>query len=84
MSAVYVTPQYSDAYIPDISSTDATLKSGTIALRCTVTGVVKVDILNGATGVVIPLAATGPDLVIKGITKLYKTGTTATGIVAFV
>jgi len=44
--------------------------------------VVKVDVLNGATGLVIPLAATGPDLWLP-ITKLYKTGTTATGIVAF-
>ncbi len=84
MSAVYVTPQYSDAYVPDISAADAVLKSGTIALRCAVAGVVKVDLLNGATGVSIPLSPGGPDLVIKGITLLYKVGTTATGIVAFV
>ena len=87
MAAVYVTPIYRDAYIPDISSTDATLKNGTIALRCAVSGVVKVDIgvTNNvtSTGIVIPLAATGPDLVLP-ITKLYKTGTTATGIVAFI
>jgi len=84
MAAVYVTPQYSDAYVPDISSADATLTSGTIALRCEGAGHVKVDLLNGATGVTIPLSPSGPDLVIKGITKLYKTGTTATGITAFV
>lgn len=84
MSAVYLVPQYSDCYIPDISSTDATLKSGTIALRCAGSGVVKIDLLNGATGIVIPLSANGPDLVIKGIKLLWKVGTTATGIVAFI
>ena len=81
MAAVYVTPQFTDGYIPDISSTDATLKNGTIGLRVTVTGVVKVDVLNGATGLVIPVSV--DNSLVLPITKLYKTGTTATGIVAF-
>lgn len=85
MSSVYVTPRYTGAYIPDISSTDAVLANGTIGLRVTVTGVVKVDVgVNGnvvATGIVIPVTVDN-DLWLP-VTKLYKTGTTATGIVAF-
>ncbi len=71
-----------NAEVANISSTDAVPSLGAFArgFIVGVAGDVKVDFWNGATGVVLPQMAAGVE---HGaiITKIYKTGTTATSLV---
>jgi hypothetical protein len=71
---------YTNAQAVDLSSTDWTAAALTSAqaLVAGAAGNVKVDTQGGSTGVVIAVAAGVP--IPLRVVKIYKTGTTATGI----
>lgn len=66
------------AEVVDISTTDHSFEFTTRGYICSGAGNLKVDFLHGATGVTVPVLA---GVQYSGrLTKVYKTGTTATGI----
>lgn len=62
----------------DISATDHTFSRATRGLIVNVAGNVKADFVGGSTGITLTLLA-GVIYPLR-LTKIYKTGTTATGI----
>lgn len=65
----------------DLTTTDWTNTRGTQAIYVGGAGNLKVDFINGGVGVTITGVLAGVEYYF-GVTKVYKTGTTATNLVA--
>jgi hypothetical protein len=65
----------------DLSSADYTAPGGVRGIYVGVSGDVKVDLVDGSTGITFVSLAAGVEHAIA-VTKIYKTGTTATSVLA--
>lgn len=71
-----------NAVAVDVSSSDAVLAAGVRGFTVGSSGAVKVDYVGGATGITLPSRTVGIDYAHQ-ISKIYTSGTTATGIIVF-